>query len=294
MVAIRERQAEEILAVLHRRPERDDNARDGAAVGFLQVAAQRGDIGVGQQVRHDALLQLLAPRRVVARDRRVVAQAEELAAQREERAVLIGIVNAEARLGHRPIGLDPRHRSGEPSIASGAGGDLGNAPGEIAERAGGDDGVEHRLAGRRAEEARLVVIALGGEVSVAAGEVEEGAILLQRFVAEGAEDDIAGAITLHDRSGALPEDFALGQQAGAVVDFLIHPLRRALELSRRSGDLEVGLDQLAIEELILVDDLRIFIGCVDGGERLLHVGLLLLLIHGDPLRCNREHTGRRF
>ena len=44
----------------------------------------------------------------------------------------------------------------------------------------------------------------------------------------------------------------------------------------------MGLHQLAIEQLILVDDLRVFIGRVDGCERLLHIGLLLLLI-GYPM-----------
>jgi hypothetical protein len=71
----------------------------------------------------------------------------------------------------------------------------GHAAGEIAEGAGGDDAVDDGLAGGAAEEAGLVVVALGGEIGVARGEVEEGAVLLKGFVAEGAEGDVLGAET---------------------------------------------------------------------------------------------------
>ena len=208
---------EEVLAVLDGGAEGDDDAGNGGAVWFFEVAAMGDDVGVIEEVGDHVLFEGLLPGLLagagVAAGGVVVDEAEEFAAEGEDGAVIVGVVDAEAAFGDGEVGVKLGHGAGETGIAEGAGGGLGLAAGEVAEGAGGDDAAEDGLAFGGAEEAGFEVVGLGGEVGVAAGEVEEGAVLFEGFVAEGAEGEVLGAVALDDGGGALAEEFAVGEEA---------------------------------------------------------------------------------
>ena len=124
------------------------------------------------------LLKRLFPSVVVAASRPVGADAKQLAAQAEERAVGIGVVDAEAALGHREVGIQLRQRTRQSGITERADGGLRLIITEVTEGAGSDNIGEYLLPGRTAQQSGLVVITLGCEISIAAGKIIQTAVLL--------------------------------------------------------------------------------------------------------------------
>ena len=253
VVAGGEGQAEEVEAVADGGAEGDDDAGDEAAVGFAEIAAILGDVGVVEQVAHEVLFQDLAPGGVVVGGGGVGADAEEFLAEREEGAVLVGVVDAEAGLDRGPIAEEAGEQAGEAAVAGGAGAGDGEVVLEVAEGAGGDDAVDKGAAGGGAEQAGLVVVTLDGEVGVLGGEVVEGLVLGELFVAEGAVEHVAGAVALDDGGGADAEDFAFGEDAVGLGDELGNAFVGALEFGEAAGELEAGAEHV-VEELFKFDD----------------------------------------
>ena len=211
MITSRSGKPEEVGALVDGAAEGDDDAWCDGAIGFLQVVAVARHIRIGHEIGDDVLLEGLLPSGVVAGACLIGADAEQLAAQAEERAVGVRVVDAEAALGDREVGIELGHGAGQAGVAEGADGRLRLVTAEIAERAGGDDVGNHLLPCGGAEQAGLVVVALGREVGVATGEVIQGAVLLQRLVAEGAEGQVLGAVAVDDPSRPLAERLTVGQ-----------------------------------------------------------------------------------
>ena len=88
------------------------------------------------------------------------------------------------------------------------------------------------------QQAGLVVVALGGEVGVAAGEVKQGPVLLQRLVAEGAECEVVRAIALHLNGRTLAKDFPLELDAVALGHQGADGFGGLLQLEQKLGNLD--------------------------------------------------------
>ena len=270
MVAARQGEAEEVRASLDGRAEWNHDAGHVAAVGFAEVARVGGDVGIGEDVAHDVLLKRLLPGGVVVGAGGIVDEAEEFTAEGEDGAVLFGVVDTEAGFDDGPIGGQHGHRTGEAGIAA-AGGGLRRAAGEITEGAGGDDGVERGLTGGGTEQAGFVVVAFRRKVGVARCEIEEGAVLLQCLVAEGAERKVLGPVALDECGGALAENEALGLDAVALGDEGADFFVGALKVGGLLDNFHETAGELLQAQLVLVSLLDFRVAVVEFRDGLFHI-----------------------
>ena len=227
-------QPEEIQTVLDGATERNDDPRHRRSIRLGNVAAILGHVTVTRDVGHHVLLQRLLPSIIVAGRRGVVQQAEQFGAQREDRAVLVRVIDTQTALGHREVGVHLRQRSGQSGIAEGARGRLRHPAGQITQRARRYNPIEDLLPRARAQQTRLVIIALHREVTVAAGELEEAAVLFQRLVTEQTESQILGPVTLDHGCCPHPERLALRQHPQPLGQHSAHLFIGPLKLGRRS------------------------------------------------------------
>ena len=127
-----------------------------------------------------------------------------------------------------------------------------------AQGAGLKDAVHEGLAALVVEQARLVVVGIGREERITRGEVEQGLVPVELFVAEEAERHITGAVALDGRRRPEPEGLpvcldalALGHQAAelhlCVVEFaaaLVDDGKQPINLPQLIRQISEGLPQL--------------------------------------------------
>ena len=124
-------------------------------------------------------------------------------AEREQSAVAVGVVDAEAALGDRVFIAEDGEGGGEACVAD-SGADR-VAAGEFAEAVRSEDVTQQALAEGSAEQAGFVVVGFCGEEGVGLGEIEEGFVLFEEFVAHVAVEDISIAEFLDGCGGAAAE-----------------------------------------------------------------------------------------
>ena len=210
------------------------------------------------------MLEGLLPRIVVPGPGRVILDPEQFTAQAEEGAVGVRVVDAEAALRHREVGVELGEGAGQTGVAEGAHGGLRLVAAEVAQRPGGDDVGDGLLPRGGAEQAGFVVVALGGEVGVTAGKVIQGAVLLQRLVPEGAEGQVLGSVAIDASRRPLAETLAVSQQVLAFHQHVAQGLVAALVVGGELRQFEVGREQFAVKLLKLIDLLFLLVGEIHG------------------------------
>lgn len=121
-----------------------------------------------------------------------------LGPQRNRGPVAVRVVEAQAPLEHRPIGVHFGQGPGESRITHRASGELGYAIANHAQGTGLDNAIHISLATLAIEQTRLVIEGIGSQERIARSQVQQFLISIQLLIAEESECDIARPVALND------------------------------------------------------------------------------------------------